>query len=499
MKRFWDIIIEPILETTTGKILEIGAWKGENTINLLNHCKENKKTLEVIDPLPLFSKEEIQEEHGYDFILHESLSLKALPTITDIDTGLIDGDHNWFTVFNELNLIYKNHANADDFPIVLFHDVEWPYARRDLYYDPETIPTEHQQPYRKAGLVPGSTKSQSDYHFNSHLYNANEEGGAKNGVLTAVEDFIQESSIEWVFEKVPFFHGLGILVSKKRLANNKKFTAFIEKLNTLEFYKEMLVDFEETRAKEFADIYHEKEIVQKELNFQKWKMNSLFDKDKDSKSIANLLKRSPKKITDDFTKLYYDSWVWFGETKWLGSVAKKSPLDMWVYQEIIFDLKPDLIIETGTYDGGSTAFLASILDLVDNGEVISIDIKIRADVPKHPRIKYIEGSSVSESLIKALTEQTKEKRNVLVILDSDHSKEHVLNELQCYSPLVPIGSYLIVEDTIINGNPVLPKFGPGPMEAVKAFVAENNDFEIDTSKEKFFMTFNKQGFLKRIN
>jgi cephalosporin hydroxylase len=207
-----------------------------------------------------------------------------------------------------------------------------------------------------------------------------------------------------------------------------------------------------------------------------------------------------KSIVDQFHKLYYDSHIFgktWGNTFWLGIPTLKCPLDLWIYQEIIFEVKPDIIIECGTAHGGSTLFLASMCDLVNNGMVITIDIEDKKNRPYHKRIKYLLGSSISEEIVEKLRNLMKDSDKVIVILDSDHHKEHVLNELKIYSKFVTKGSYLIVEDTNINGHPVAPDFGPGPMEAVDEFLKENKDFVVDKTKEKLYLTFNPNGYLKR--
>jgi len=177
----------------------------------------------------------------------------------------------------------------------------------------------------------------------------------------------------------------------------------------------------------------------------------------------------------------------------------KCPLDLWVYQEIICTLRPDVIVECGTYRGGGALFLASICDLVNHGRIITIDTKRWSDVmPRHKRIEYLIGSSTSDVVVRQVEKAARAKKT-LVILDSDHSKENVLAELRSYSRFVSVGSYLIVEDTNINGHPVRPDFGPGPWEAVKEFLQENNNFAVDSSKERFFLTMNPGGYLKRIS
>ena len=118
--------------------------------------------------------------------------------------------------------------------------------------------------------------------------------------------------------------------------------------------------------------------------------------------------------------------------------------------------------------------------------------------PNHNRITYLLGSSTSKEIMEDVQRFIVNKNQIMVILDSDHKKEHVLSELRIYSQFVTKGSYIIVEDTNINSHPIFPDFGPGPMEAVKDFLEENKDFVIDKSREKFYLTFNPDGYLKRV-
>ncbi len=210
------------------------------------------------------------------------------------------------------------------------------------------------------------------------------------------------------------------------------------------------------------------------------------------KVFFNYQKAGNKDLIRDFNEFYYDSHAW-QNTFWEGIEIQKLPSDLFVYQEIIFRKKPDIIIETGTLYGGSALFIARLLDIMNNGRIISIDIKKR-ELPAHPRIKYYVSSSINPKLIDRLKEECKGKK-VMVILDSDHSKSHVLEELKLYSELVSSDQYLIVEDTNINGHPVGKDFGPGPYEAVEDFLKSNEQFKIDTEQEKFLLTFNPNGFL----
>ena len=189
-----------------------------------------------------------------------------------------------------------------------------------------------------------------------------------------------------------------------------------------------------------------------------------------------------------------DAWT---ETTWLGAQALKNPLDLWVYQEIIVETRPELIIETGTYRGGSAFFLASICDLLGAGEVVSIDIEpLRDDYPAHPRVTYLGGRSSTDPEVVAEVRGRARGKRTLVVLDSDHSQAHVEAELAAYADLVPVGCYLIVEDS--NIGQIRKDLLPGPLEAIDVFLAGTDAFEIDRSREKFLITFNPSGYLRRV-
>lgn len=209
------------------------------------------------------------------------------------------------------------------------------------------------------------------------------------------------------------------------------------------------------------------------------------------------LSSEEQSIIEAFHKLYYP---FFAETRWMGVPALKCPFDLFVYQEMIYELRPDLIIECGTAQGGSAVFLASICNLIGHGEVVTIDID-HAVFPAnrtYPRLTFLTGHTLSSEILRQLEAICLTRERVLVILDDDHSCNHVLDELRVYSRFVTVGSYLVLEDTNINGHPVLPEFGPGPMEALELFLKENSEFEVDRSREKFLVSFNPKGFLKKI-
>ncbi|RJQ40746.1 MAG: cephalosporin hydroxylase [Nitrospiraceae bacterium] len=214
--------------------------------------------------------------------------------------------------------------------------------------------------------------------------------------------------------------------------------------------------------------------------------------------------------------------IWLRETarykysynfSWMGRPIIQYPQDMMAMQEIIWRVRPDLIIETGIAHGGSLVFYASMLELLrEDGQVLGIDIDIRDhnrdEIEKHPmfrRIEIIQGSSTDEDILKEVRRLAEGKKKVLVVLDSNHTHDHVLKELQLYSPFVTKGSYLVVFDTLVEDMPedFFPDrpWGKGnnPKTAVWEFLKTNDRFEIDKEIEnKLLITVAPDGYLKCI-
>lgn len=218
-----------------------------------------------------------------------------------------------------------------------------------------------------------------------------------------------------------------------------------------------------------------------------------------------------KKSADDFIKeLAYARYT--SNFTWLGRPVIQIPQDLFAMQEIIWSIKPDFIIETGIAHGGSLIFYASMLELIGKGKVIGIDIDIRqhnrVEIEKHPlyhRIIMIEGSSVDEHVVEQVKLHTNGAKSLIVCLDSNHTHDHVLKELEFYTPLVSVGSYCVVSDTgiedlskdMIQDRP----WGPGnnPKTAVWEFLKTNDQFVIDKNIEaKILLTSAPDGYLKRV-
>ena len=202
---------------------------------------------------------------------------------------------------------------------------------------------------------------------------------------------------------------------------------------------------------------------------------------------------------------------------WLGRPIIQYPQDMVAMQEIIWNVKPDLIIETGIAHGGSLIFFAAMLELVascggEEGVVLGIDIDIREHnrkaIEEHPmfkRISMIEGSSIDPDVITQVKNLAEGKKRVLVSLDSNHTHDHVLAELESYAPLTSVGSYCVVFDTLIedmpeNAYPDRPwGHGNNPKTAVWEYLKTHSEFKIEESiHSKLLITVAPDGFLKRV-
>jgi len=195
---------------------------------------------------------------------------------------------------------------------------------------------------------------------------------------------------------------------------------------------------------------------------------------------------------------------------WLGLPIIQYPQDVMAMQEIIWETRPEVIVETGVARGGSLIFYASLLELTGGGEVIGIDIDIRPHnreaIEAHPlskRISLIQGSSIAQATVDVVASKVG-RRRTLVVLDSNHTHAHVLAELRSYAPLVSVGSYCVVMDTVVEDMPAdsFPDRpwgkGDNPKTAVQAYLAEDPRFEVDRVIEhKLLLTVAPGGWLRR--
>ena len=228
---FWDIVIEPLIEAVDPRVVvEIGALRGDTTIRLLESLNPGAE-LHVVDPEPQFDPGEHERRFAGRYVFHRDPSLDVIPHLPPVDLALIDGDHNWYTVYNELRLLDAGARRArSELPLLVLHDVLWPYGRRDGYYGPDRIPAEFRQPCRKAGIKRGQDALVTDGGLNSHIHNADHEGGPRNGVLTALEDFVAEREPSVRHVVVNAYHGLAVAADGPRLARGPRLGPLLDDL-----------------------------------------------------------------------------------------------------------------------------------------------------------------------------------------------------------------------------------------------------------------------------
>lgn len=198
--------------------------------------------------------------------------------------------------------------------------------------------------------------------------------------------------------------------------------------------------------------------------------------------------------------LYHQREIAFKKCHWMGVKAIKNPLDAWIYQEILHEVRPDAVIEIGSAEGGTTLFLADIMERLGAGTVVSVDIDRSAFRATHPRILSVTGDSSGPETVREVARVCAGK-SVLVIHDGGHTREQVERDLEAYAPLVSVGSYLIVEDGVIDlfsPGDGIGTYEDGPLTAVEAFLSRHPEYVVDSERERYLLTYNPMGFLKRI-
>jgi cephalosporin hydroxylase len=189
----------------------------------------------------------------------------------------------------------------------------------------------------------------------------------------------------------------------------------------------------------------------------------------------------------------------YSTVRWLGVPVWQPVLDLWTLQETIAEVRPSLLIECGTYQGGSSMFFAHLFDLMGHGRIITVDIEKQHDL-SHPRITYlIADCTAPETVARIRAEADKADGPVFVVLDSDHHAAHVAKEMAAYGPMVTPGSYLHVQDGVIDQvSSLRAKWGAGPLAAIEAFLPEHPEFEVDTARtNRFLFSHHPKGWLRR--
>ncbi|MCA9370694.1 MAG: glycosyltransferase [Candidatus Peregrinibacteria bacterium] len=261
MYAFWDNVLAPLLMILQPSVVvEIGCETGKCTRKLLEYLAPRNGVLHAIDPAPILNIAQWRQEWGSAFVLHPQRSLDVLANSTNAQMVCIDGDHNWYTVFHELKILERTCSTC--FPLVVLHDTSWPYARRDMYYNPAQIPPEYVQPFTYEGIP-----IDSGHTINKHLANAAQEGGARNGVLTAIEDFLQQTTLPIHHTILPGFHGLSILVDERLFALYPALRRFLQERTYTPVQADYIarIDRERIQASSLASLVAPLEQSQKHL------------------------------------------------------------------------------------------------------------------------------------------------------------------------------------------------------------------------------------------
>jgi cephalosporin hydroxylase len=245
-------------------------------------------------------------------------------------------------------------------------------------------------------------------------------------------------------------------------------------------------------------------------NYQTSADSSIILKNKDEQHEVNLYSQEGLDMLSNLWIKAAAEYKLMYELTWMGRPIIQFGSDMIMLQQLIWEYKPDIFIETGIAHGGSLIYTASILELIGNGKVIGIDVEIREHnrvaIEAHPmykRISMIEGSSIDDSTIEALEKQLEPGKKVIVMLDSNHSTNHVLREMELYSKYIPVGSYLIVQDGAQKWVADMPRgkaewIDDNPLTAIDMFLKSNSDFVVDESWTRLGITSSPGGYLKRV-
>lgn len=488
--RFWASVVRPLLEACEpAVVVEVGAASGAHTRRLGPWCEAHGATLHVVDPAPRFDHESAPwARHA---VFHRVPSLAVLDRLGPVAVALLDGDHNWYTVIGELRLLASTaHGTEGPPPVVLCHDVLWPYGRRDLYYDPDRIPDEHRQPWRRAGVEPGRAELVPAGGLNRNLANAEHEGGPRNGVMTAIEDFIEESDDTYELTVLPVLHGLGILVPTERLAANDALADQLARWRSRAGWRKLAELTEADRQRMLA----------RRATVESYEPPS-GEPPGEGRRVAAPPGREPRTAVPAALLASIQRGVM--ASRYRGREFLKSPFDVLLYLQLIDRLRPRTVIEVGTKDGGSALWFADTL--ANHGieaRVITIDT-VPPEAIDDARVETLTGNALT--LGEVLTEDVLDRigRPLLVVEDSAHTFDACRAVLDFFDRRLAPGDYIVVEDgnAAFMPDPAYDAYEDGPNRAVAAFLkARGEDFTIDESLCDHFgynVTWSPNAWLRR--
>jgi cephalosporin hydroxylase len=494
LNRFWPLVTRPVLELVQAEaVVEIGAATGAHTRLLKPWCVEHGASLHVIDPLPEFEVAKIEDAEA-GIRVDQRLSVDALAGAEPVDVALVDGDHNYYTVRRELEILLANSREAGRAePVFLCHDVCWPYGRRDLYYDPANIPDEHRHPCRTEGIVPGQSELAGDKGLNARLHNAEHEGGPRNGVLTAIEDVVAESDGSLQLTVLPVIYGLGIVVPASRVERHPGLRPWLERWGTVEGWADLAALAEAERR--LGD-----QRLQRRATAGTGQRRKA-ERPRDDTRVEEVHGRSfrtalPARILSAVQRGTLN-------THYRGMRFYKNPFDLVLYMMLLDRLLPATVLEVGTKEGGSALWFADQQAVRGiEPRVVTVDIEKPPELDD-PRVTSLRGDALAlgevlpDDLLATLP------RPWLVVEDSAHLFETSLAVLEFFHAHLRRGEYIVVEDGNLADfvEPRYAQFEDGPNRAVKHFLeARGDDYAIDTKLCDHYghnVTWSPNGWLRR--
>jgi cephalosporin hydroxylase len=484
MRRFFDGVVRPLLDIVVpARIVEIGAAEGANSTMVAGWCQDHGARLDVIDPAPRFDAAAFEREHPAAR-MHVGRSLDLLPRLRAAGVVLIDGDHNWYTVYHELKAVADAAAAENkSFPVCVLHDTAWPYGRRDLYYDPSFIPERHRQPWRRGPVLPDH-EGAVEYGLNPHLCNAEREGGPRNGVTSAIDDFVSESSDRFHLLHLPVLFGLTVLIPQLVLDASPILKCFIADLELSPSWRSLLSIAERERCEGMVAIHRSMPLpASPDLPYARPAAGRSFS--------PNLSPEVLAEIQSGTLRYRYGA-----------RALLKSPFDMAHYLQLLGKLRPRAVIEIGTGEGGSAVWFADMLAVLGiDGRVVTVDRRAPQPID-NPRITALTGDAarLDEVLDERLLESL--PRPWLVI-DDCHTLEVSYAILSFFDSKLAVGDYIVVEGGAARALPgeQYRRYLDGPSRAIeKLLSARGNAYEIDTELCDFYgfnVTYSPNGWLRR--
>lgn len=484
MNIFWVPVLKPLLKAAGAKhIIEIGAYKGQNSLRLARWCAANGAVADIIDPLPAFDSQAFNDAHEGIAKVHLGTSLDVLGSLPKPDVVFVDGDHNWYTVYHEIRLLIGSPAApVAQPPILVFHDTAWPWARRDAYYDITRIPPEDRQPHGRGQISPKS-KGWSPEGMAYDLDCAKEQGGAKNGVLTAITDAFAGLEDQFEFCSLSMFQGLTLAVPKDRLRQSPALAELLEDLAPSGTLKSLIDLLEHSRLEA---------LTAAQMIYQ----------------IMGSRTEIPTVAPDERPlQTALNAEVWQGLQKGMLGQRYKGrsfilhPFDQYNYLSLIETMRPATIFEIGSYQGGRALWMADQLRAFGiDGRVLALDLAPPKGI-SDPLVEVMAanamdlGETLTPERLAALP------RPWLVIEDAAHTCPMSLAVLRFFDPYLNAGDRIIVEDGNIGSLSGQPEVSP-PHEAMKTFLADRGSaYRLETEfcdRYGYNLTANPNGWLVRL-